>query len=390
MALETVNYQCPSCGGALRFDGETGRAVCDSCDSSFSSAEVEAYYANKQNRQDQKAQANNSGARGIPSARDLSTDEDRAAAAANPIGEFLRRVEFSTDETKGLVAYTCSSCGAELMCDTTTAVTSCPYCSNPTVAPGQLSGVLKPDYVIPFKKTKDDAIAALKSYYKGKKFLPKEFINQNHVEEIQGLYVPFWLYDGEVFGDAIFDATEIRTWSDSRFMYTETTRYELARAGHMGFVHVPADGSVKMPDAHMDAVEPYDYSEMVPFSMGYLPGFITDRFDVDADECKERIEGRLAKSIELALENTAIGHGSTTTRWCNSQVDYSQISYALLPVWMLHTRFEDADYLFAMNGQTGKMIGDLPTSKGKIAAWFIGLTVIISIIIIILALIFFN
>ncbi len=65
-------------------------------------------------------------------------------------------------------SYTCPSCGAELICDETTAATSCPYCGNTTIVPGQLSGARKPDYIIPFKLSKEDAVAALKNHYKKK------------------------------------------------------------------------------------------------------------------------------------------------------------------------------------------------------------------------------
>ena len=89
--------------------------------------------------------------------------------------------------------YICSSCGAELVSDGTVAVTTCPYCGNSAVAPGQLSGDFSPDTVIPFKLGRDDVTAALKEHYKGKILLPKSFVTGNHIDEVQGVYVPFWL-----------------------------------------------------------------------------------------------------------------------------------------------------------------------------------------------------
>ena len=98
---------------------------------------------------------------------------------------------------EGLNSYSCPTCGAELVCDETTAATTCPYCGNPTVLGGKLSGKLKPEYILPFKLDKKAAIAQLTRYYKGKAFLPKAFKSQNHIAEIQGVYVPFWLYDAK-------------------------------------------------------------------------------------------------------------------------------------------------------------------------------------------------
>jgi DNA-directed RNA polymerase subunit RPC12/RpoP len=371
MASTTLNYKCPACSGALQFSEETGKLQCNFCDSAYDPAEIEALYG---------AKADTVAASEARTADSARVDTVIPEVLDDPIAQYLNRAKFSTDETQGLVAYSCSSCGAELLCDTTTAVAMCPYCSNPTIVPAKLSGALRPDYVIGFKKTKEEAMAGLRNYYKGKKFLPREFADENKIQEIQGIYVPFWLYDGEVSGRAVFDATDVRTWSDSRFQYTETTKYELERAGRMGFSRVPADGSVKMPDAHMDAIEPYDYSDLVPFSIGYLPGFIADRFDVDASDCRDRVDARLAQSIEDALQSTTGVHDTVTTRSSSASVTCDSISYALLPVWMLHTRYNDEDFLFAMNGQTGKVAGDLPVSKGKVAAWFIGLFVLFAII----------
>lgn len=372
MSQETVNYQCPACGGPLRFAGESGRLQCDYCDSAFTPQEVEEHYAAKH----ASAEAASTDGEEKPV---TATEQERAQSKADPIQEYLKRSKWEGEEAEQLSAYTCSSCGAELICDVTTAVTACPYCGNPTVVPGKLGGALRPDYVIPFKKTREEAVAKLKEYYQGKRFLPKAFANANHLEEIQGIYVPFWLYDGTVSGEAVFIGTEVRTWNDSRYRYTETSRYRLERAGHLEFARVPADGSVKMPDAHMDAIEPYDYTELVPFSLGYLPGYLTDRYDVDAQACRERVERRVGESLEQALEATATGHGTTTTERCTAQARCEQVRYALLPVWMLHTRYEGEDYLFAMNGQTGRMVGDLPVSKGRVAAWFGGLTAALTV-----------
>ena len=104
------------------------------------------------------------------------------------------------DDADAMRAYSCPSCGAELICDETTAATSCPYCGNPTVVPGKFAGALKPEYVLPFKLAKEDAVKALKAHYKGKPFLPKAFSAENHVQEIKGVYVPFWMFDGEAEG----------------------------------------------------------------------------------------------------------------------------------------------------------------------------------------------
>lgn len=181
MAFESVNYQCPACGGPLHFASAEQKLVCDYCDSRFEVEEVEALYRERQDKADAKA--------------------DAAAATPKPVADD------AVQELAQNAGYICSSCGAELVSDGTVAVTTCPYCGNSAVAPGQLSGDFSPDLVIPFKLGRDDVTAALKEHYKGKILLPKSFVTGNHIDEVQGVYVPFWLYGARVDGEVYFDAT---------------------------------------------------------------------------------------------------------------------------------------------------------------------------------------
>jgi DNA-directed RNA polymerase subunit RPC12/RpoP len=328
MELTSVNYQCPACGGALRYDGGKGKLVCDYCGSEYEVSEIEQRYAEKE-----------------------AKEADKAATAS--------------EETKNR-AYVCSSCAAELVADNTTAVTICPYCGNPVVMESQVSGDFAPDLVVPFKLDHDHAVQALQDHYKGKILLPKSFREGNHVDEVQGVYVPFWLYDAHTEGDVNFEATRVRTHYDGDDEIIETDFYRVHRAGNMDFERVPVDGSTRMPDAHMDAIEPFDYNEMVPYSSAYMPGFVANRWDEDADACRPRAEGRMKASTENALESTVTGYDSVSTTSSDVNVDWKQAQYAMLPVWMLSTSWEGKNFLFAMNGQTGRMVGDLPVSKPKL------------------------
>ena len=57
MGVESVNYQCPACGGPLRYDGAKALLVCNHCDSEFALADIEARYAAKQESAEERAQA---------------------------------------------------------------------------------------------------------------------------------------------------------------------------------------------------------------------------------------------------------------------------------------------------------------------------------------------
>ena len=282
MADKVTNYQCPACTGPLHFDSATGKLVCDYCGSAYEVADIEAQYAAKQKKADSAAEA----------------DQKKAARrkASAPVWDEM--------EAASLTSYTCTTCGAELVCDATTAATNCPYCGNPTVLGGQLSGKLKPEYIIPFRMDKKTAIENLKKYYKGKAFLPKAFKESNHIEEIQGVYVPFWLYDATADARGAYEGEVTESHREGDYVVTNTQHYNVARAGEADFIKVPVDGSSKMPDAHMDAIEPFDYSVIQPFSTAYLPGFLADRYDEDEEKCLPRATRRMENTTRAALRET--------------------------------------------------------------------------------------
>lgn len=363
MTTQVTNFQCPACTGPLHFAEASGKLECEYCGSGYDVAEIEALYADKE----EKARAASEG-------ETKKIVEDATGAGdgwtADSVGS-----DWSDEEVAGLRSYCCPSCGAEIICDQNTAATSCVYCGNPTVMPGQLEGNLKPDYVIPFKLDKDAAVKALKAYYKGKRLLPKEFSKDNHIKEIQGVYVPFWLFDGEADCEATYDASQSHTYTEGDYRITETKHFIVERRGSFQFQRIPVDGSSKMPDAHMDSIEPFDYSELKPFSTAYLPGYLADKYDVDAEESIQRAYKRVAGSADQLLRSTVKSYTSVSEKNSNVHVHKGEVRYAMLPVWMLHTKWKGQDFLFAMNGQTGKLIGDLPISKGKFAAWMAGISV---------------
>jgi uncharacterized Zn finger protein (UPF0148 family) len=394
MPNQTVNYQCPACGGTLFFDGTIGKLRCEFCDSTFTAAEVEAAYAERQASSDAAAQASderarqgtmsafeaagNVGGEGTRTVAQSLEDAKHVGEGQDAIHSFLERASWNERERAGLRTYTCSACGAALTVDAATAVTECPYCGNTAVLPGTLGGEDRPEKVIPFKIDRNHATAALQQYYQGKKFLPKAFASNNVVEHMQGVYVPFWLFDGHASGQASFEATRSRSYRQGDWQVTETSIYDVRRAGTLDFVGVPADASSKMPNTHMDAIEPYNYAELTDFSVAYLPGYAAERYDTNANECRKRAGERMRHSAIDALRDSVQGYETVTVRSSNAQIKWGKVTYALLPVWILHTRWEGSDYLFAMNGQTGRLIGDLPVAKGKVVAWFLGIFAIMA------------
>ena len=381
MATGIHTYQCPACTGPLHFGAGSGKLECEYCGSSYEIAEVEVFYAPK---------AAAPRVLTCPACKaELSCDTGEKEAACPSCGaEFeveallayaARKEEKKPDsmtwdtqaggvwqqgEADGLRLYSCKTCGGEIVADETTGATHCPYCGNPVVLSGHFSGSLKPDLVIPFQVDKKAAIAALNNHYKGKRLLPKVFKDQNHIEEVKGLYVPVWLFDADADAQVEYEATKIHTWSDSEYDYTETRHYAVLRGGRLSFADVPVDGSTKMDDTLMESIEPFDISGAVPFQAAYLPGYLADKYDVDADASIGRANERIKQSTEDAFRSTVVGYASVTTVDSNVRLENGRARYALFPVWILNTQWKGQKFTFAINGQTGKIAGDLPMDKG--------------------------
>ena len=338
-----LEYKCPCCGAGLIFGDAVQRMTCEYCDNEFDLETVQDF-----------------------------NDSLRQADSEEFVRDEAPHRELSDEEQSQMQSFICPSCGGEIMTDENTAATFCPYCGNPSIMPGRVSGGLRPDGVIPFKKSKEDAQAAFLSLCKGKPLLPKGFTQEQQLEKITGIYVPFWLYDcrGDIRGR--YKATRVHTWSDRNYYYTKTDHFLLVREADAGFQGIPMDGSSKMDDVFMESIEPFDYSQIVDFDTAYLSGFFADKYDVPASSGEARIRERIGKSMDDMLQSTFLGYATVVPTSKQLQVKQENARYILLPVWILNTRYKDKIYTFAMNGQTGKMTGSLPICPKRSAAWFAG------------------
>lgn len=341
---DLLEYKCPCCGGALEFDSASQKMKCPYCDTEFEMETLKALDdALKQVSQNDQMD-------------NWSTSTDN---------------QWAQDDTNGLKSYVCNSCGGEIIGDENTGATSCPYCDNPVVISDSFAGTLKPDLIIPFALDKKAAKEALSSHLQGKKLLPKVFKRENHIDEIKGIYVPFWMFDASVDGTASYEATKVRRWSDSDYDYTETSHYDIFRAGGMAFNNIPVDASSKMADDLMDSLEPFDFSKAVDFQTAYFAGYLADKYDVTVDESIPRINARVKQSTEDSFKTT-ISNEYTTVSIKDSYINLTDghARYALLPIWIMNTSWKGEKYTFAMNGQTGKFVGNLPMDKRLYRKYF--------------------
>lgn len=342
-------YKCPCCGGAIAFDASLQKMKCPYCDTEFEMETLAAFDEVLKHEPDS----------------DMRWEKAPGA-------------QWQEGEEAGLRAFACRSCGGEIVGDASMAATACPYCGNPVVVMERFSGSLKPEWVIPFRLDRETAKDRLREHYKGKRLLPKVFMDENRINEIKGVYVPFWLYDAEADAHIRYKATRVRVWSSGSYDYTETSFYSVVREGSLAFANVPVDGSSKMDDALMESIEPYDFSQAVDFQTAYLAGYFADKYDVDAGQSVGRANERIRKSTEEAFAATVEGYVTVTPELSSIRLKNSAAKYALLPVWLLNTTWNGTRYTFAMNGQTGKFVGDLPMDRAAYWRWLLGLTAALS------------
>ena len=179
---ELQQYKCPCCGGAVEFNSQLQKMKCPYCDTEFEMETLKEYE------------------------QELQGDDESSVQWEKQEGN-----AWQEQEKQQLRSYICSSCGGEILTDATTAASFCPYCDNPVVMTQQVSGDLRPDFVIPFKLDKNAAKQGLKKHFSGKRLLPKVFKDENHLDEVKGVYVPFWLFDADTETQLRCRATRVRT-----------------------------------------------------------------------------------------------------------------------------------------------------------------------------------
>ena len=337
VSMSTIAYRCPCCGASLAYGAQSGKLECKACGNSYALDALEAMQAS-----DEKG--------GIRF--DMPTES------------------FDAQEAAQMRSYICQACGAELLTEETTTATECPYCGSPTVLPERIESGVKPELVIPFTVTREEAQRQFEAYFKGKKLLPNVFLNtRNRIAEMRKLYVPYWLFDCSAEGSAVYDAEKVRTYRQGDWEVTETEHYIVRRVGGMDFKEIPVDGSAKLDNAITESLEPYDVSAAVPFAPAVLAGAMADRADVDSAACEERARQRVENSMEQALRGTVSGYSSVTTRRSSFCTEGGKATPVLMPVWLMTTEKEGRTYTFAINGQTGRLTCDVPADTKKSLLW---------------------
>lgn len=355
-----VQYKCPNCGADMTYDIDTGKLHCDSCGRNDSIEKMP-----------------------LPDVPEGSSDEtpDITLFDVSDIQEELSFNYAFTEQNltrtlnpEEVKQFHCKSCGAMILTDKDTSASNCSFCGAATILSSRLSGEYAPAKVIPFKITKEQAQDSFKKWCRKGRLTPKGFMTADRIKSITGIYIPFWLFDVNAKGDADATCTRRRSYTRGDYIYTETSYYHVYRKADLNYLKIPADASEKMDDKLMDRLEPYDYSDLKNFNMPYLAGYLAEKYNYTDTQLFPRIKMRVQEYFDQYIKLSITGYSTTTYNRRNSDIKPRNTYYTLLPVWMVCYDYRDSEHIFAMNGQTGKIVGKPPLSKGRIAAWFAGIT----------------
>ncbi len=361
---KVIHYKCPNCGSDMAFDSQTGFLRCASCGRTDNIENMKKNTGMKDG-EDFHYDANEEDIKAANSAFDYDY------ADSNTDDEPSNHSTFKEHEAH---EYHCNNCGAILITEANTTATTCSFCGAGVVLSDRLTGNLAPAKVVPFTISKEQAQQAFIKWCRKGLLTPRDFMTADRIKNITGLYVPFWLYDLNGRGEAEATCTRVRTYSDANWIYTETKYYHVYRKVDLNYSRIPCDASRKMEDHMMDKLEPYQYNNLKDFNMPYLAGYIAEKYDFTDEDMLPRIKQRVNTYVDNYISSTINGYSSVMYRRKDINIRKKKADYTLLPVWMVSYDYKQADHIFAMNGQTGKIVGKPPLSKAKIFGWFAGVS----------------
>lgn len=318
---------CKNCAGKLAYDIAQKALVCEHCGSTYS---VEDY------------------------------DSDPETEAS----------ELPLIKTEGMVnckIFSCSACGAEISVTDTEASTFCIYCGNPTIIFSRVGKFKKPDKIIPFKITKEEALELVRKKLNKGLFIPKA-IKDFEPELLRGIYIPYYISNVE------YDSSMILSSVQKSGKHSHT--YYHKRSGYITLPWVTTDASSTLNDSTSQRLEPYVVKECVSFDEDYLVGFYSDISDVKSKDATRLAQRRAREVYNEEMLNSIPGSSKKIVKERYRAEVYEQPTTAFFPAWFLTFRYQDKPYTITINGQTGKLVGGVPWNK----TLFTILTVILSII----------
>lgn len=269
--------------------------------------------------------------------------------------------------------YTCAHCGAEIITSDTEVSTFCVYCGNPAINFTRISKEYRPDGIIPFKITKEQALESIKRKFLKNPIIPKEVKDKAVLENIRGIYVPYWVINAR-FTEADYLSGLVRAGKHDERKYYQ-------RVGNCNFQNLPIDGSKILNDEISLRLEPFYFNEAREFDEDYLNGFYSNTSDTTYNELRESAANRCHRLFTGETLTTVEGRDpkvEDSVYWVDIQDDPL---YMMMPVWFFTFKYKDEPHTVLINGQSGKLVGTMPWEQKRIsgitrAIFFIVLTIL--------------
>ncbi|MCQ2527742.1 MAG: hypothetical protein MJ108_01330 [Saccharofermentans sp.] len=322
---------CKNCGGRITFDVQLKALACASCGSTFDVSEFDA--------------------------------------EADGYDE-LEPTKLVVDDTIDCSVYQCSSCGAEISITNTEVSTFCIYCGNPSIVFSRVSKLKKPDMIIPFTVTKEQAMAKVRERIQKGFFIPDEIKNYQ-IEQMRGIYIPYHITNVE------YDASMILSSVHKNNKSSTTYYYKRSAYAHMPWV--TTDASTTLSDSSSQRLEPYHMKEAKVFDEDYLVGFYSDASDVMEEDAIALAKRRVKELYDAEMLKSITGSSKKILQHRERAEVYTKPLTAFLPAWFLTFRYKDEPYTIIINGQTGKIVGGVPWNKAKFTSMLISLSIVISL-----------
>ena len=286
--------------------------------------------------------------------------------------------EDSEETIQGGTLMQCVNCGAPLTIQEYTSASKCEHCGCYIVFNERIEGVYEPHMLLPFRINKKAAAQALDSEFSRRLFTPSDFLSAKSLESMEGIYVPFWMYDYRAFYDFAGEGIRVKRWMAGNTEYTETSYYEVIRKMDVDFDKIPVDASYAMEDGIMDLMEPYDYRQLKEFDPKYMSGFYGEVYNQGAEELEERAQTKSRSASEELLQESLRAYSNVRPVRKDLRLDKEGVCYALMPVWQYLYRYKGKTYQYHVNGQTGKVIGTTPVSMAKVVSYGISVFAVVT------------
>ena len=306
--------KCPSCGGELKFSPKDKIVKCQYCSSEFDPKEL-------------KKEA-----------------------------KVAKEYEKPVDSTTKATVYRCTECGAELLTFDETAITFCSYCGSQAMLEGKMTRINNPDYIIPFKITKEECIEAYKRKINNAIFAPKYMKDDIVVEKFRGIYMPYCIYKLSYHDDAV-NTGHVYTHHKGNYDYYDN--YSLTLRVDTDYQGISYDLVSKLFDKYTDSI-PYDFTKAEEFNSNYLIGYYADVRDVENNIYDGYVTKIVKDDSTKKLEKNRTFH----KYGCIPKIEpvITERKIGMFPVYFLAIRDKNKNYIHyaVVNGQTGKVATDIP------------------------------